>query len=370
VERTYWYSLRMEHLHTLPQPWTLEDDFQRVRVWLELGIDEILDVSMPWGQNEEVTIRDSKAAAGELDEHPVLVREYHTPEGVLRHAVRQTGEDPGPGWVVQPECVPLIEDYNIPRAIEHAVSSPSDVGKLRYLYCGPDEEQKQWFAERMSKVKAFADDVGVAVQAWTAFGMDAVVWFMGTEGAIMLAMDDPKSFGELVEIIAEADYARTETAARTDGVDMVVERGWYSSTDFWSPTLFDTYVYPHAKSLAELAHRHGKKFGYVMTTGIEMLGPKLAEAGVDVLYFVDPLQDRITVEKARDVLGDRLTIVGGTNALTLGSGDADRIRGEVESAVRTLGPTNRFILHPVDALFPDTPWEGVEQLIEAWKGCR
>lgn len=27
----------------------------------------------------------------------------------------------------------------------------------------------------------------------------------------------------------------------------------------------------------------------------------------------------------------------------------------------------RFILHPVDAIFPDTPWEGVTRLISAWK---
>jgi hypothetical protein len=39
----------------------------------------------------------------------------------------------------------------------------------------------------------------------------------------------------------------------------------------------------------------------------------------------------------------------------------------VGEALETLGPTGKFILHPVDALFPDTPWEGVERLIRAWK---
>ena len=33
-------------------------------------------------------------------------------------------------------------------------------------------------------------------------------------------------------------------------------------------------------------------------------------------------------------------------------------------------PADRFILHPVDALFPDTPWEGVKNLIEIWKQYR
>ena len=65
-----------------------------------------------------------------------------------------------------------------------------------------------------------------------------------------------------------------------------------------------------------------------------------------------------------------MTLAGGTNALSLASGDAGRIRNEVRRALDVLGPTNRFILHPVDALFPDTPWAGVEALIESWKEFR
>ena len=36
---TYWYSKRMEHIHTLPQAWTLQDDFARVLA-LKNGIKE------------------------------------------------------------------------------------------------------------------------------------------------------------------------------------------------------------------------------------------------------------------------------------------------------------------------------------------
>ncbi len=369
-EVKYWYSKRMEHIHTIEQDWTLEDDFRRVEAWLSVGIDDILDVSVPWGHNADVTWRDKRIAAGGPEVYPVLVRDYETPSGPLRHAVRQTGEECGEGWVTQPEQVELIEDYNIPRAVEHAVSSPSDVLAMKHLYAGPNEVEKAWFAERMKKVKKFADEKGVLVQAWSGFGMDAAVWFCGTEGAIMMAMDYPEAFGQLMETIAATDYARTELAASTDGVDVVVERGWYSSTDFWSPSLFDKFVYPHVKKLASVAHKYGKKFGYTMTTGVEILGERLADAGVDVLYFIDPVQDGISLERVRDLLGGRMTLVGGTNALSLTSGDAGRIGREVRNAVETLGPTNRFILHPVDAIFPDTPWEGVEQMIEAWKECR
>lgn len=301
-----WYSKRMEHIHTLVELWTLEDDFKRVQTWLSLCIDDILEVSMPWSQAVDVSWRDLKIPAGQADKYPVLVREYQTPAGPLRHAVRQTGEDPGPGWVIQPDYVALFEDYNIPRAVEHAVSSPSDVPVIKHLYAAPDRQARAWFAERMAKVKRFADEKGVLVQVWSAFGMDAAISFTGIEAGIMMAMDAPEAFGQLMEIIAETDYARTELAAMTDGVDMVVNRGWYSSTEFWSPTLFDKYVYPHVVELAALAHKHGKKFVYTMTTGVEVLGEKLADAGVDLFYFVDPVLDNVSLEKLRQLLGARM----------------------------------------------------------------
>lgn len=372
-EVPYWYTNRLEHLHTLPYPWTLADDFRRAEAWLAMGVDDAMEVSVPWSLDPRVRVTDSVIPpGGDGDDggdprYPVMVREYETPSGTIRHAVKRT-ENEGAGWPIQPECVPLMEDYNIPRAVRHAVTRPEDVAAIRHLFAPPDETQRAWFAERMKKVAAFAREKGLFVQAWTAFGMDAAVWFMGTEGAIMLAMDAPEAFGQLMETISQTDLARTELAARHEAVDMVCERGWYSTTDFWSPALFDRYVFPHVKAAADVAHRHGKKFAYTMTIGIERLGPRLIDAGVDLLFFVDPLLDHLAPKKAAEMFGDKLTMVGGINSQTLAA-DPEEIRKTVRDAMEHLAPTNRFILHPVDAIFPDTPVEGVKTMIEAWKAC-
>jgi hypothetical protein len=368
----HWYTKRLEHIHTLLQPWELEDEFKRAEAWLSLGIDDVLEVSVPWRQAPVVTWRDSHVppgAPGGDQRYPLLVREYQTPVGPLRHAVRKT-EPEAEGWVIQPDHVPLIEDYNVSRALKHIVATPADVAGIQYLFAPPDAGQCQWFADRMERMNEFADSKGLLTQAWTAFGLDAAVWFAGAAGAVMMAADAPEAFDQLLDLIFITDYARTELAAAHPGVDLVCQRGWYSSTDFWSPKLFDRLVVPRLSQLTSLAHRHGKKFGYVMTTGVEKLGPRLTDAGVDLLCFVDPIQDRLTLEKAREILGGRITLAGGTNALSLASGDTQRIGDEVRRAVEILGPTNRFILHPVDAIFPDTPWSGVETMIRAWKHCQ
>jgi hypothetical protein len=369
----FWYSKRMEHLHTLPFPWELSDDFRRALAWKSLGVDDILDVSVPWSHDPSVSWTDTRKEAAGPGDCPVMAREWKTPKGVLRHEVRQTGEDMAEGWTVQPDHVPLLEDFNIPRAQRQLVSSPEDVPRLAYCYRPPNREAREWFAARMIEVQAFSDANGIPVQAWAGFGMDAVVWFCGVEGAIMLALDHPREFGELFDIITETDLARTELAAAHPGVDLLVGRGWYSSTDFWSPALFDQFVFPHVQQLARAAHRHGKKFAYVMTTGVEILGPRLAEAGVDLLYFVDPIdpvQKGLSLERIRDLLSGSMTLVGGISSLTLASGSPAVIEAEVGRAMDILGPTNRFILHPVDAVFPDTPWASIEAMIEAWKKYR
>jgi hypothetical protein len=372
IERTFWYSLRMEHIHTLPQPWDLEDDFRRALAWRSLGVDDVLDVSTPWGHNPAVTWEDHRLPAGSSyagleSSCPIAERIYHTPSGELRHAVRLTGEETAPGWTVQPETVPLFEDYNIPRGLKHLISQPEDIAAFRHLYQAPDATGQAWLEQRLQQVRQFAERENIAVQAWSAFGMDGVVWVTGVQNAVMLAMDAPEAFKELVEIIFQADYARTRLTLLTPGVDLIVQRGWYSSTDFWSPRLFERFVFPYLVELAKLVHSHDRLFAYVMTTGVEKLGPRLAEAGVDVLYFADPLQDGLSLDWARHNLADRMTLVGGANALTLASGNPARIRQEVHQAFKALGNTNRFILHPLDAIFPDTPWDGVEGMIKAWK---
>lgn len=364
----HWYTGRLEHLHRLPQPWTLSDDFRRVDAWLALGVDDVLDVSIPWSLAPEVTWRDSETSAGAEDaRYPVMTREYQTPDGTLRHAVRRTGENPGAGWVVQPPDVPLIEDFNIPRAMHHPVSGPEDVEKIEWVFRPPDAAQRLWVQERLAHVRNFAEKRGVLAQAWSAFGMDAAVWFAGAEGAVLLCLEHPAAFQTLLNIIHATDMARTALALE-NGADMVCQRGWYSSTDFWSPAIFKQYLKPHIAELAALAHARGKLFAYVMTTGVMTLGCDLMEAGVDLLYYVDPVQDRVDMAQAKQLFGGRMAVAGGINSsITLGQGSAREIRDAVQSALSVFGRAGGFILSPVDALFPDTPWRSVRAMIEAWK---
>ena len=165
----------------------------------------------------------------------------------------------------------------------------------------------------------------------------------------------------------EFDKRRTEIMLDIGGVDMIVQRGWYSSTDFWSPALFGRFVLPHLKNLVKMVHQAGAQFAYVMTTGLMPMLELLKEADIDLLYFVDPVQDNVDLKLLKQQLGGQFALAGGVNsALTLKKGSPEEIREAVYTAVKSLGPDG-FILSPVDSLFPDTPWESVEIMIESWK---
>jgi hypothetical protein len=365
----YWYTQRMEHLHTLPHPWDVTQDFKRVDAWLSLGLDDVLDVSVPWAINERVTWQDTRLPRGAYagTDLPVLVREYQTPDGAVMHAVKQTGEAQPPGWVTQPEHVPLFEDFNMPRATHHLVSTPEDVATVKWLYQAPGPAERAWLKARMQLVSPFAQARGVMVQAWSAFGADAAAWLAGAENAVMLAMEAPDAFDALMSTIHAADLGRTALALEND-VDMVVQRGWYSSIDFWSPRLFKRFFKPRIAELAQLVHASGKLFAYVMTTGVSTLGADLIDAGVDLLYYADPAQDHLDLAWARRELGQHMALAGGINtSLTLTPADPAAIHAAVRTALGSMGHAGGFILSPVDALFPDTPWEAVRAMIEAWQ---
>jgi hypothetical protein len=367
----HWYTMRLEHIHTLPEPWDLEQDFRRVKAWLSLGLDDVLEVSVPWSMHPDVTFRDWVEPATVKEPYPLLCREYQTPAGPLRHSVRQTGEQVAPGWVVQPDRLPLIEDYNIPRGVKHAVVDESDLPKVRYLLQGPNGEQLAAYRERMALVRRFAAEQEVLVQGWSAFGMDGVIWLMGVERAILAGMTEPEFFQELVDAVFTWDQARTNVMLDVGGVDLVVQRGWYSSIEFWSPRLFRRFVLPHLTEMASLAHQAGAKFAYTMTMGVLPLLGELLDAGIDLLYYVDPVQDNADLSEVKKGTAGKIAIAGGINSgVTLGRGSSTEIRQAARHAVEALAPGGNFILAPVDALFPDTPWESVLAMIEAWREVR
>ena len=350
---------------TPPPELAWADGFEQVLRWADLGVDDILGVGAPTGMHPDVQTRSWREEPTAEMPYPLLCKEYDTPAGVLRHVVRKAGRELADDEVHDDEVF-LMDDYNVPRAVEHAVTSAEDIPKLQYLLAEPSADELAEAKQQAATTKAFADKHGVLVDGWGSAMVDAVVWLCGVEGAVLMAVDQPNVFEELLDVLHAWDKRRCEFIL-DQGVDVLVRRGWYEGTHFWSPELFRRFFAPRAKELIDIAHQADAMFGWTMSVGIMALLDDFKSLGLDVLYHVDPVQGGADLRVVKDTLADQVATLGGMNsAITLGRGSRDEIRQAVFEAVEILGAGGGFILSPVDCLFPDTPWEAVQTVIEAW----
>ena len=336
--------------------------------WLSLGVDVIAqpEVYLPTWYPPGVQVRAWTEQPADA-RYPVMVKEYETPAGTLRQEVYRTGET-GP-WP-EPEEAQPFDDYNVPRYRRPLVRGEADLPALRYLLQTPEGEALAAFREGVQRDREACDRLGVLLSGWGPAGTDAAVWLGGVENLILLAMDQPGVFAELLDLIHTRDKRLVEIMLDTP-IELIVRRGWYDHSDFWSPALYRTHIAPRLQELTDLVHQGGRLMGYSMSTALAPFLEMLTEIGYDLHYHIDPVQGKADLRQVKATLGRRTCLLGGMNsAVTLERGSDAEIRRAAQEAVAALAPGGRFILSPVDCLSPTTPWHSVEVLIDAWREFR
>ncbi len=196
------------------------------------------------------------AESGLAPRHGVLHKEYVTPDGTLKTEVMATEDWP------YPDHVPLFDDYLVPRATKFPVEGPDDLPALRHLLGAPDPEAVEKFRANAIPAKALAQELDLLLTGGMGLGIEGGAWLCGMEQLIFHAVDEPEMVDELAEILHEWNVARMREVLAV-GVDLFTRRGWYEGTDFWSPPMYERFVFPYLKREVELAHEAGAKFGYI-----------------------------------------------------------------------------------------------------------
>ncbi len=158
-----------------------------------------------------------------------------------------------------------------------------------------------------------------------------------------------------------------------EGLDLWVRRGWYENCDFWSPTTYRQFIFPHLKEEAALAHSYGAKLGYIITSHYLPLIDMILEAGVDVLIGLDPVMGGVDTKELLSKIRGKICLWGGVNSpLVVEDGTPDGVRQAVSEALDTLAPSHGFILSPVDDVeyLTDNTWANVAAFVETWKEWR
>lgn len=292
---------------------------------------------------------------------PIMVKEYHTPGGVLRTEVRQTEDWRWGGHV------PFLDDYLVPRSKKFLVTGPEDLEALRYLLIPLTVAEIVAFRAESEPALELAAQQDLLVAGGWGVGADLIGWIYGLQNMVFTIYDQPEFMHEMLDIIAVWNRERMQVMLDA-GIDLYIKRAWYENCDFWTPATYRQFLFPILKADAELAHQKGAKFGYIITSNCMPLLEMFAEAGVDVLIGVDPAAWNIAV--AKQELGGKVCLWGGVNGhMTVEQGSPEEVQGEVRQAMEVLAPGGGFILSPVDNVRNDTPCsqKNVLALIDEWR---
>lgn len=351
------------------------DELEFYQRQLEMGLDVVVNLpprppvvvsdhynlhGLPVGYHPSVEIK-AWVEKTTCDNPLVMVKEYHTPAGILRAEVRQTDD-----WRWG-NHVPFLDDYIIPRSQKFLVTEPKDLAALRFLLVPPTNQVIAEFHQQSKANRQFAEKNGLLISGGWGVGADMIGWLCGLENMVFMAHDQPQFLLTLLGIISEWNQARMRTVLGL-GVDLYIKRAWYENCDFWTPKTWKQFIQPILTSDAALAHTAGAKFGYLITSNAMPLIDMIVEAGVDVLIGVDPQTYNLRVLTGKTK--GKLCLWGGVNGhLTVERGTFKEVSQEIRQSMEILAPNMGFILSPVDNVreYDDTIQENVRTLIQQWK---
>ena len=363
---------------SLQQKCRTEREF--VEKQLQLGLDAYVHV----GYLDRSLHPDAKYSEWieEQDDTKYFCRRIDTPEGPLTGRVRQREAWPREG------DFPLFDDLIIPRAEEVLVKPEEDLGKLKYIFGPFKDEDIETLKERSREAKKTADDYGLLqVGGWKGgletgtstypgvCGCDAMAWLSGFESIMLLSITKPELIKEYARIIHEWNMKQIEVYLEVTDAEVILRRGWYETTEFWTPEAYRQIIAPTIKKEAELTHEAGRKYGYIITSAFLPILDHILDAGVDVLIGLDPKQGKGTefnLVKEKFLSRKKALWGGVSGSVTVELGTKKETEEAVVDALKELDRGGGFVLSPVDNVREDTPrtWGNTKVFIDTWKRYR
>lgn len=366
----FWESPR----HPMAEWETERERLERFRRW---GWDTRVRMLAQVSPSEDVRIETGYERDGETI---VLRQVWRTPAGTLeerlkvsddwdeaRSGLRRCPDDAARSVT---DHVPFFDDFRSSRYIEFPVKGADDLAALEYVFPLDNPRDDELMARRHAEARGLADEFEVPLELYQPAGMDWLIWLYPAGEAVMRVVDDGPTMKRILDRINSAYQRRLEFCLEL-GVDIVLRRGWYESTDFWSPKIFADCAVPAIETEIEAASRAaGAAYVYQMCTGVMPLLPELASLPFDCLFGVEPAYGgRQDLKEIRARLPGKSMWGGISGPEHLGRGTPADTERAVERAFEACGKTG-FILGPGVGIRHDWPRENIEACSRAWKRLR
>ena len=328
----------------------------------ERGFDPYLEMPLPVTGTPDV--RQRVWTESDPDETvPILCSEWTSPRGTMTSKLRKTEDYRSDG-------VEFFDDFNTPRYTKPLLSSGEDM--MTFVAMDPfrieDGDGLGRWRQECERMKAIAAREGVAICAYGGRALDYLLHGSTGEGAVMLVLDYPEETMALLKYLNGVRSRALELCLEA-GADFVIRRGWYDSTDFWSPDIFSRFAAPFVRNTVKLSHQAGLPCCYVMCTGIMPLLSELDELDFDCLMGIEPVCTGQDMHRIVEALGGRKSFWTGLSApLHIGMGSTEDVRKAVRLAFDTFG-SQGLLLSAVPSIRRHWPWENVQAMMEEYENA-
>ena len=330
----------------------------KIDLALELGLDPFVPTGMQVWSDSMVRISTWETTDG-VETQKILWQAWDTPAGRLTQAVKKQGAcaewshinwgDESAGAVFKP----LIE-------------TAQDAERFAFVFRPATEtDAAAWVAGRKQLI-TMARSHDLPVVATYGQGLANLLFTMGAENAVMLAIDKPAVFETLAETIHIAELRNIELAAMA-GVDILKRFGGYEMCNFYNPDIFDRICVPRLRREVQRAHELGLIIFYRVVTGMEPLLDRIASIGFDCIEGGEPRLSQCSLEKWHTAFdGKAASWTGISTPVRLGGNNPAEVREEVRRCIDIFGKKG-FILGVTNSIRAHFPWENTLAMIDEWK---
>lgn len=191
-----------------------------------------------------------------------------------------------------------------------------------------------------------------------------VTYLISMEEFFVLMLEEPEVAQRILDRMVEfeLEYYRRCFEAGQGKVDVLRTHDDYGTqiSMLFSLDMWREFFKENTRKLVELTHSYGAFFQQHSCGAVEPVIEDLIECGVDAL---EPLQ-KVKGLEADNLLqkyGGRITFHGGIDTQDLlPHGTPEQVRAETERFLRTLGPTNGYILMASQGFEGDVPTANIE----------
>jgi hypothetical protein len=333
----------------------------KVALGIDLGVDPFLSIKLRWSLHPDVRISNWVEDLPSED-YPILWQAWDTPGGrltqaVYKHLICENWETIRWGDASASSTYkPLLENHE-------------EIELFRYLVQPTTEEDYTRIISSQQEVFNMAQAYDLPVIGTYGRGLATIMFILGAEKSIFLAMDDPEGFEQLAEVLHQCEMRNIELAARGN-IDILKRFGGYEMCNFYNPDIFRKICLPRLKAEVKYAHAQGLLIYYRVVTGMELLIEMIADIGFDCIEGGEPHLSQCSLEKWHETFnGKASSWTGISTPVLLGGNDPEAVRQEVRHCVEVFGRKG-YILGITNSIRKHFPWDNTVAMIDEWKKIR